>query len=116
METILNPVNVPGWEQLLAEHPTRARVLQALTNLELAYYFKGLAQPPTRKTILMEAILLGAELSPKSGQAVQRHLDELVEAGHAIKLERGRSPWKSRYVLPPTRSVVPSPQGGYGGL
>lgn len=107
MDTILNPVAVPGWKELLAEHPTRARVLQALTNLELAYYFKGLAQLPTRKTILQEAILLGADLSPKSVQTVQRHLDELVETGHAVKLERGRSPWKSRYVLPENLRIAP---------
>lgn len=106
MDTILNPVNVPGWEQLLAEHPTRARVLQALTNLELGYYFCDYPALPTRKSILAEAIRLGAELSLTSSQAVQRHLDELVEAGHAIKLERGRSPWKSRYLVLPTRSVA----------
>lgn len=114
METILNPVNVPGWEQLLAEHPTRARVLQALTNLELGYYFLDYPALPTRKSILAEAIRLGAELSPTSGQAVQRHLDELVQVGHAIKLERGKSPWKSRYLILPR--IAQSPQGGYGGL
>ncbi|GIK43797.1 MAG: hypothetical protein BroJett011_76300 [Chloroflexota bacterium] len=101
MDTILNPVNVPGWDQLLREHPTRAHVLQALTNLELAYYFLDGPALPTRKTILAEAIRLGAELSPTSGQAVQRHLDELVQAGHAIKLDKGRSPWKSRYLVLP---------------
>ena len=101
MDTILNPVNVPGWAQLLAEHPTRARVLQALTNRELAYYFLDDPHPPIRKLILAEAIRLGAELSPTSGQAVQRHLDELVEGGHVIKLPRGKAPWRSRYILLP---------------
>lgn len=101
MDTILNPVNVPGWAQLLAEHPTRAQVLQALTNLELAYYFSLKPNLPTRKAVLEEAIRLGADLSPTSGQTVQRHLDELVEGGHAIKLPKGRSPWRSRYLLLP---------------
>ncbi|MBE7553685.1 MAG: hypothetical protein HS126_21665 [Anaerolineales bacterium] len=101
MDTILNPIHVPGWEQLLAEHPTRARVLQALTNLELGYYFSQKPALPTRKTILTEAIRLGAALSPTSAQAVQRHLDGLEESGHAIKLDRGKSPWRSRYVLLP---------------
>ncbi|MCK6625553.1 MAG: hypothetical protein L6R45_10305 [Anaerolineae bacterium] len=99
MDTILNPVAVPGWEQLLREHPTRARVLQALTNLELGYYFGQKPALPTRKTILTEAIRLGADLSPSSVQTVQRHLDELVQAGHAIKLPKGRAPWKSCYAL-----------------
>lgn len=99
MDTILNTIAVPGWEQLLAEHPTRARVLQALTNLELGYYFGQKPGQPTRKAILAEAIRLGADLSPTSEEAVQRHLDELVESGHAVKLLKGRSPWRSRYLV-----------------
>lgn len=99
METILNPIAVPGWEQLVAEHPTRARVLQALTNLELGYYFGQKPNLPTRRAILAEAIRLGADLSLTSGQTVQRHLDELAEAGHALKLSQGKSPWRSRYLL-----------------
>jgi hypothetical protein len=101
MDTILNPVAVPGWAQLLAEHPTRAWVLQALTNLELGYYFNLKPTLPTRKAILEEAIRLGADLSPTSEQTVQRHLDELAEAGHAIKLDKGKSPWRSRYLILP---------------
>lgn len=105
MDTILNPIAVPGWDQLKAEHPTRALVLQALTNLELAYYFGMKPGLPTRKAILVEAIQLGADLSPTSEQTVQRHLDELAESGHVVKLDpstssgRGRSPWRSRYLL-----------------
>jgi hypothetical protein len=99
MDTILNPIAVPGWEQLLAEHPTRAWVLQALTNLELGFYFGLKSGLPTRKAILAEAIRLGADISPTSEAAVQRHLDELAESGHAIKADKGRSPWRSRYVL-----------------
>ncbi|MBE7473159.1 MAG: hypothetical protein DPW09_33295 [Anaerolineae bacterium] len=101
MDTILNPVAVPGWKELLAEHPTRARVLQALTNLELGYYFGLKPALPTRKAILAEAIRLGADISPSSQQTVQRHLDELAESGHVIKVEKGKSPWRSRYLLLP---------------
>lgn len=99
MDTILNPIAVPGWKELLAEHPTRARVLQALTNLELGYYFGLNSALPTRRTILAEAIRLGADLSPTSQQAVQRHLDELAESGHVVKVEKGKSPWRSRYLV-----------------
>jgi hypothetical protein len=99
MDTILNPIAVPGWAQLLAEHPTRARVLQALTNLELGFYFSIKDNLPTRKAILTEAIRLGADISPTSQQTVQRHLDELAESGHVIKVVAGKSPWRSRYLL-----------------
>lgn len=104
MDTILNPIAVPGWDQLKAEHPTRALVLQALTNLELGYYFGLKPALPTRKEILGEAIRLGANLSPTSQQAIQRHLDELAESGHVLKTDKGKSPWRSRYVLLPVPS------------
>jgi DNA-binding transcriptional ArsR family regulator len=103
MDTILNPLFIPGWNQLLADHPTRARVLQALTNLELGHYMGQKPALPTRKTILAEAIRLGADISPTSQQTVQRHLDELAEAGHVIKVDKGKSPWRSRYLLLPVR-------------
>jgi hypothetical protein len=112
MDTILNPIAVPGWEQLKTEHPTRARVLQALTNLELGFYFGLKPGLPTRKAILVEAIRLGADVSPTSQQTVQRHLDELADSGHVIKVDQGtpsatpkgrprgrKSPWRSRYLL-----------------
>jgi hypothetical protein len=115
MDTILNPIAVPGWEQLKAEHPTRALTLQALTNLELAYYLGHEPQRPTRKSILAEVIRLGGDLppggtqraesakrlSPTSLQTVQRHLDALVEDGHALKTDDGKSPWRSRYLALP---------------
>ncbi|NJN99748.1 MAG: hypothetical protein HC875_39430, partial [Anaerolineales bacterium] len=72
--------------------------------LELGYYVGQKPHLPTRKTILAEAIRLGADLSPTSSQTVQRHLDELAEAGHALKLPKGRSPWKSRYLILQERS------------
>lgn len=107
MDTILNPITVPGWEQLQAEHPTRALVLRALTNLELDFYIGQRAARPTRKQILTEAIALGADISTTSVQTVQRHLDALAEAGHVIKApstgsgQAGKSPWRSRYLLLP---------------
>lgn len=99
MDTILNPIAVPGWAALKAEHPTRALTLQALTNLELAYYQGQQSQRPTRKAILTEVIRLGGELSATSAQTVQRHLDALVESGHVIKADKGKSPWRSRYLV-----------------
>lgn len=99
MDTILNPIDVPGWQELKREHPTRALVLQALTNLELGYYLGQRPALPTRRAILTEAIRLGAELSPTSQQTVQRHLEELAESGHVIRMPTGRSPWRSRYLL-----------------
>lgn len=101
MDTILNPITVPGWEQLQAEHPTQALTLQALTNLELAYYQGQKPQRPTRKQILAEVIRLGGNISATSQQTVQRHLDELAESGHVLKDNKGKSPWRSRYVLLP---------------
>lgn len=101
MDTILNPVAVPGWTQLTTEHPTRAWVLQALTNLELGYYLGQRPALPTRQAILAEAIRLGADLSPTSQQTVQRHLEELAESGHVIRMPKSRSPWRSRYLLLP---------------
>jgi len=105
MDTLLNPVTVPGWADLVAEHPTRALTLQALTNLELAYHLGQSLRRPTRKTILAEVIRLGADLSSASLQTIQRHLDTLVKSGHLIippdcQAHRGRSvsPWRSRYV------------------
>lgn len=105
MDTILNPINVPGWATLKAEHPTRALTLQALTNLELAYHQGHEVQRPTRKAILVEVIRLGGELAGSSVQTVQRHLDALAESGHVIKDPStgsgrgGKSPWRSRYLV-----------------
>lgn len=105
MNTILNPIDVPAWEQLKAEHPTRALVLRALTNLELDFYLGQRSARPTRKQILNEAIAFGADISTTSVQTVQRHLDALAEAGHVIKEAKGKSPWRSRYL------ILPEPKG-----
>jgi DNA-binding transcriptional ArsR family regulator len=101
MDTILGSIVVPGWTQVRAEHPTRALTLQALTNLELAFYQAHQAQRPTRKQILAEVIRLGGAISDASVQTIQRHLDELAQTGHVTKRARGKSPWYSRYLLLP---------------
>jgi hypothetical protein len=107
METIVSPVAVPGWVELTEQHPTRALVLRALTDLELKFYCGDLAGMPTRRLILAEAIRLGAKLSVTSLQTAQRHLDALVESGHAVKLPTGKAPWRSRYLmLPPSGEVA----------
>jgi hypothetical protein len=113
METNLHSIAVPGWDQLCAQHPTRALVLRALTNLELEHYCGELPAMPTRRLILAETIRLGAKLSATSLQTVQRHLDALVQSGHAVKLAKGtptgtsrgrKAPWRSRYLmLPPLK-------------
>jgi hypothetical protein len=98
MDTILNPITVPGWAELKADHPTRALTLQALTNLELAYYLGQTPQRPTRKAILAEVIRLGGQIAGSSAQTIQRHLDALAETGHVLKGNEGKSPWRSRYI------------------
>lgn len=99
MNTTLNPISVPGWARLKRSHPTRGLALQALVNLELAYY-QDQGERPTRQAILLEIIRLGGDLSPTSLQTVQRHLDALAEMGHVIKAEgRCKSPWRSCYIL-----------------
>ena len=100
MDTTQNPIAVPGWAAMVAEHPTRALTLQALTNQDLAYFTGQTDKRPTRKTILDEVIQAGGGLSETSLQTIQRHLDALAHQGHVIKSSRKNSvsPWRSAYV------------------
>ena len=86
METLAGPIVIPGWDEMVTYHRTRAIVFQSLTNLVLEHYI-----PPTKKELLKAVIEQQKAsdippLSNKSLKAIQDHLDNLVETGYVFRL------------------------------
>lgn len=91
MMTIAGPIVVPGWDDIVAWHKTRAIVLECLTNLVLEHH-----HPPTKKELLQAVIQQQKAsnvkpLSSTSLKALQDHLDNLVASGHIFRLGFGQT-------------------------
>ena len=91
METLAGPIVIPGWDEMVTYHRTRAIVFQCLTNLVLEHYI-----PPTKKELLGAVIeqQKASDITPlsnKSLKAIQDHLDNLVETGYVFRLGFGQT-------------------------
>ena len=91
METLAGPIVIPGWDEMVAYHQTRAIVLQCLTNFILEHFI-----PPTKKELLKAVIEQQKEsgilpLSNTSTKTIQDHLNNLVEGGYVFRLGFGQT-------------------------
>jgi hypothetical protein len=87
-------VYVKGWDKMVADHPTRAAVLQALANLQIKAALAN-GPLPTQKIILLEIIECGLRLangrrlsitiSASSVKEVNRHINHhLIPGGYIV--------------------------------
>ena len=119
-------VRVPGWDDMLSNKNTmnRAKILQAMANLEAKMYLEG-APPPTQYTILEESQRLGGTLSDTSISIVSRHIQKLVDDQHVIypkgdsrsgdrgkPVGAGTSPWQTQYVYPLIKRALKNLKNG----